>query len=85
VLVRIEAVIATAGNNEEYAGLHLGQELLGRPLKEMLVTFQAEVTDEEYVRLRAISPDQHDSVVRRMFVNQAIKITSFYVTRNIRN
>ena len=45
--VRIEAVISTAGNNEEYVGKHLGLELLGRPLTRMVVTFEEELEDED--------------------------------------
>lgn len=49
--VRIEAVISTAGNNEEYVGKHIGLALLGRPLQRMVVTFEEEMSDEEYYDL----------------------------------
>lgn len=45
--VRIEVVIPTAGNDEEYVGKHLGLKLLGRPLNRMVVTFEEELTQEE--------------------------------------
>jgi len=40
MLVRIEVVISTAGNNEEYLGIHLGQELVGRPLASKIFNTQ---------------------------------------------
>ena len=45
--VRVEVVIPTAGNDEEYVGKHLGLKLLGRPLNRMVVTFEADVTQGE--------------------------------------
>lgn len=50
--VRIEAVISTAGNNEEYVGKHLGLELLGRPLTRMVVTFEEEFSEADAIALR---------------------------------
>jgi len=45
--VRIEAVISTAGNDEQYVGHHLGLHIIGRPLKKMVVTFEEDVTETE--------------------------------------
>lgn len=87
MLVRIEAVIATAGNNEEYLGLRLGHELVGRPLKRMLVTFEEDLTDAEFTELRGLSPgDELEKQVRdTLFLKDAIKIHSIRVTRNFQH
>lgn len=45
--VRIEAIISTAGNDEQYVGHHLGLHIIGRPLKKMVVTFEDDLTREE--------------------------------------
>jgi hypothetical protein len=54
--VRIEAVISTAGNNEEYVGKHLGLALIGRPLRKMVVTFEDDFTREELDRFCEVKP-----------------------------
>lgn len=51
---RIEAVISTAGNNEEYVGRHLGNVLLGRPLTRMVVVFEADLSFEECQSLASL-------------------------------
>ena len=83
--VHIKAVISTAGNDEEYVGKHLGDLLLGRPLKKQVVTFEEDVTEEECQKLIDIAArETHvNSICRLLFMNQAIKVHSFSVTRNI--
>lgn len=58
MIVRIEVVISTAGNDEEYVGKHLGMKLLGRPLDRMVVTFEAEITQEELESMRDLISDR---------------------------
>lgn len=53
-IVRIEAVISAAGNDEAYVGMHLGNFLLGRPLQRMVVTFEEELTEQELLDLRLL-------------------------------
>lgn len=87
MLVRIEAVISTAGNNEEYIGIHLGHELVGRPLKRMLVTFEEDLTDTEFTELRGLSHgDEIEKRLRdRLFLVHAIKVHSIRITRNFQH
>lgn len=86
MLVRIEAVISTAGNNEEYIGRILGQEMLGRPLTKMVVTFEEEFTDAEFTDLRGgPAPDTERRIRDRMASIHAIKIHSIRVTRNFQH
>lgn len=86
MLVRIEAVISTAGNNEEYFGRVLGQEILGRPLTRMVVTFEEELTDEEFTDLRGGPiPDTERRIRDRMASIHAIKVHSIRITRNFQH
>jgi hypothetical protein len=78
--VRIEAVISTAGNNEEYVGRHLGLSLLGRPLQRMVVTFEEEMSDEEYYGLVPLSgPFSADICKELRFGNTCLPVYSFRV------
>ncbi len=83
--VHIKVVMSTAGNDEEYVGKHLGQLLLDRPLARTVVTFEEEVTEQEFTRLRQLAADDdfHDGICQKLFVGQAVKVDSFSVTRNI--
>ena len=87
MLVRIEVVISTAGNNEEYLGLKLGAVMLQRPLTQMVVTFQTDLTDDEFVRLRDLQPGSADEKFLKdtMFIEHAIKVQSIRVTRNFQH
>lgn len=87
MLVRIEVVISTAGNNEEYVGRLIGQEMLGRPLTKMVVTFEEELTDDEFTDLRGLGHgDEIEKRLReRMFLHHAIKIHSIRITRNFQH
>lgn len=87
MLVRIEVVISTAGNDEDYLGMKLGAVMLQRPLKQMLVTFQEDLTEEEFVRLRDLQPGMDDEKLIRheMFTQHAIKVHSIRVTRNFQH
>ena len=85
--VRIEAVISTAGNNEEYVGKHLGLELLGRPLTRMVVTFEEEMTNNEFWRLRGLmEQDENEKICKQLRLGlNALQIHSFSVTRNFQH
>lgn len=85
--VRIEAVISTAGNNEEYFGTVLGKGILGRPLKRMVVTFEEDVSDEEFTELQTLSPgsDFERRVISAMICVHAIVVHSLRVSRNFQN
>lgn len=85
--VHIKVVVDTAGNDEEYVGKHFGKALLGRPLKRTVVTFEEHITDEEYQRIGHLTAasDVVIDICRSLFINQAIKVHSFSVTRNINN
>lgn len=87
MLVRIEVVVSTAGNPEEYVGMKLGEVLVGRPLKQMVVTFQEDMTDEEFYRLRGLGPGQpEEKMLRdRMAMTHAIKVHSIRITRNFQH
>ena len=87
MLVRIEAVISTAGNNEEYLGIHLGQELVGRPLQRMVVTFEEDLTDSEFTELRGLGPgDAIEKRLReRLSIRHAIRVHSIHITRNFQH
>ena len=80
--VRIEAVVSTAGNPEEYVGRHIGMELLGRPLTKMVVTFEAEMSPAE-IELLGRGPEQpfHD----RMRNEHALTVHSVRITRNFQH
>jgi hypothetical protein len=77
--VRIEAVISTAGNNEEYTGKHLGLALIGRPLKKMVVTFEDEMNVGEIEKL--MLAEVHQKTIARKFQMgpNAIQLHSFKV------
>lgn len=78
--VRIESVISTAGNNEEYVGRHLGLALLGRPLQRMVVTFEEEMSDKEYYRLVPLSgPFSADICKELRFGTNCLPVYSFRV------
>ena len=78
--VRIEAVISTAGNNEEYVGKHLGLALLGRPLQRMVVTFEEEMSDEEYYRLVPLSGTFSADICKELrFGTTCLPVYSFRV------
>lgn len=81
----IKVVVSTSGNDEEYLGRHIGQLLLNRPLTKAVVTFEEEVTEAEFTQLRSMAADDvaHDAICRDLFINQAVKVVSFSVTRNI--
>ena len=87
MLVRIDVVISTAGNDEDYLGMKLGAVMLQRPLKQMVVTFQEDLSDEEFVRLRDLQPGSADEKFLRdtMFIEHAIKVVSIRVTRNFQH
>lgn len=87
MLVRIEVVISTAGNDEDYLGMKLGAVMLQRPLKQMVVTFQEDLSDEEFVRLRYLHPGcDHEKFLRdTLFLEHAIKVHSIRVTRNFQH
>lgn len=87
MLVRIEVVVSSAGNNEEYVGIHIGKELLGRPLTRMVVTFEEELTDDEFTELRGLSPgDEIETRLRQtLFKKYAVKIHSVRITRNFQH
>lgn len=87
MLVRIEVVMSTAGNNEEYLGIHLGQELLGRPLQRMVVTFEEDLTETEFTELRGLGfGDEIEKRVReRLAMRHAVKIHSIHITRNFQH
>lgn len=53
-VVRIEAVISAAGNDEAYVGMHLGNCLLERPLQRTVITFEEELTEQELLDLRLL-------------------------------
>ena len=81
--VRIEAVISTAGNDEEYVGRHLGETLLKRPLKRMVIVFEEEVDSDELEHMMTLS-----QISKRICKNfqsgpTAIQIYSFQVLNNI--
>lgn len=83
--VHIKVVVSTAGTDEEYVGKHLGLKLLGRPLERMVVTFEEHITEEEYEKIGHLTA-AHDltiDICRSLFINQAIKVHSFSVTRNV--
>lgn len=84
--VHIEVVVSTGGNDEDYIGQNLGMEILGRPLKRMVMTFEEEVTEEEFYKLNAISFWEKDvcSFLRFRSPNP-INVHSFRVTRNIQH
>lgn len=77
--VRIEAVISTAGNDEEYVGKHLGLALIGRPLKKMVVTFEEELNVGEIEN--CILSEQHQQKIVREFQMgpNAIQLHSFRI------
>ncbi len=78
--VRIEAVVSTGGNNEEYVGKHLGLALLGRPLQRMVVTFEEEMSCEEYYRLVPLSgPFSTDICKELRFGTTCLPVYSFRV------
>lgn len=78
--VRIEAVVSTAGNNEEYAGRHLGLKLLGRPLQRMVVTFEEEMSDHEYYGLVPLSGSLSTDICKELrFGATRLPVYSFRV------
>ena len=87
MLVRIEVVISTAGNNEEYVGRLLGQELVGRPLTKMVVTFEEELSDDEFTDLRNLGPgmEQERRIRGRLSRDNAVTVHSIRVTRNFQH
>ena len=82
--VRIEAVVSTAGNNEEYVGRHLGLELRGRPMQRMVVTFEEEMSYEEYMRLLRLESSSHDICRELRFGSTCLPVYSFRV-KNIQH
>lgn len=87
MLWRIEAVISTAGNNEEYVGQKLGETLLGRPLKRMVVTFEEEISHEEMSRLTVSLANKEfvDKLRSLMGSKHAIVVHSIRMTRNFQH
>lgn len=83
--VRIEAVISTSGNNEEYVGRHLGLELLGRPLAKMVVIFEEEISEEEFLFLQKCEDFRGDMCKQLRLGLNALHIYSFSVTRNFQH
>lgn len=81
--VHIEVVISTAGNDAEYIGKHFGEEILGRPLKNMVVTFEEEVTEDEYYFLVYEQRTAEEFCKKLRLGVNALQIHSFRVTRNI--
>lgn len=77
--VRIEAVISTAGNNEEYVGNHLGLALLGRPLQRMVVTFEEELSRDEYKRILHMESFSTDICQELRFGTTCLPVYSFRV------
>lgn len=73
--IRIEAVISA----EDYIGKHIGLELLGRPLKQLVIFFEEDVTPEEFNRLRQ-GIDR--AVLDRLLMNSAIRVHSIRMTQN---
>ena len=81
--VRIEAVISTAGNDEAYVGHHLGETLLKRPFKKMVVVFEEEVDADELKHIQNL-----EQISKRICKNfqlgpNAIQLHSFRVLGEI--
>lgn len=83
--VHIIVVVSTAGNDHGYLGLHLGLALLNKGLTREVVTFEADVTDEELGFLQNVSSGgvDHDVICRRLASQLAVTVHSIRVTRNI--
>lgn len=77
--VRIEAIISTAGNDEQYVGHHLGLHIIGRPLQKMVVTFEDEMNVGEIEKLM-LSEVHQKAIVREFQMGaNAIQLHSFKV------
>lgn len=79
IRIRIEAVISTAGNDEQYTGHHLGLLTIGRPFKKMVVTFEDEVTEKELKRIRVLADFPSETARKLRFGVEAIQIHSFRI------
>lgn len=87
MLYRIEAVISTASNNEEYVGKHLGLLLLGRPLTRMVVTFEEEMTETEVdlIRDEIERKEYADALKLTLRSDHAITVHSVRISRNFQH
>ncbi len=87
MLWRIEAVISTAGNNEEYVGKKLGEAFLGRPLKRMVVTFEEDISYEEMTRMTVSLANKEfvDKLRAVMGSEHAIVVHSIRMSRNFQH
>lgn len=77
--VRIEALISTAGNDEDYVGKHLGMALIGRPFKRMVVTFEDDLSDPE---IDAIQHGSYQSLPADMHNNLSLTVHGIRVLRH---
>ena len=80
-------MISTAGNDEEYFGRQLGQVILGRPLERMVVMFDEDLNDDEFVNLRDLGTGNplEKNIRDRMASVHAIKVHSIRVCRNFQH
>ncbi len=77
--VRIEAVISTAGNDEDYLGKQLGGALIGRPLTRMVVTFEEELSEAE---IDALHRGNYHSLPADMYNNHSMTVHSLRIARH---
>lgn len=87
MLWRFEAVVSTAGNNEEYVGQKLGEILLGRPMKRMVVTFEEDISHDEMTHLTVslASKGFVEKLRSAMGSKHAIVVHSIRMSRNFQH
>ena len=83
--VHITIVTSTNGNDHGYIGQHLGLALLNRGLTKEVVTFEADLNDEELGYLQNVSGGgvDHDRICRQLANQLAVPVHSIRVSRNI--
>lgn len=83
--VHITIVVSATGTDHGYVGLHLGLALLNRGLTKEVVTFEADVNDEELGFLQNVSASgvDHDRICRSLASQLAVAVHSIRVSRNI--
>jgi hypothetical protein len=83
--IHINVVVSTSGSDSQYLGLHVGNALLNRGLSRQVITFEADVTDEELGFLQNVSNGgiDHDRICHNLAKQLAVVVHSISVTRNI--